>query len=75
MYKISTFQHISRISHGPLVEQLDVSVLHVVFVLLQRPLRLVLGGEGDLGVAAGPAVLVVLDHHVLAVRHGAEPLQ
>ena len=64
-----TFLQSTHTLHRPLIEQLNVSVLHVVFVLLHRSLRHLLSVEGDLGVAAGSAVLVELDHDVSDVSH------
>ena len=60
---------------GPLVEQLDVSVLHILLVFAQSSLSLLLTGEQRLGITGWSAVRKVGDHHLLAVCHGAEPLQ
>ena len=65
----------TQILHKPLIEQLNISVLHVIFVLLHRSPRLLLTAKGDFSIAAGSAVLVVLDYDVCAVSHRAKPLK
>ena len=62
-------------SNRSFVEQLYVSVLHVLLVFAQSSLSLLLAGEQSLGIAGGSAVRKVGDDHLLAVSHGAEPLQ
>ena len=69
------FYDFPQTSDRPLVEQLDVSVLHVLLVFPQSSLSLLLAGEQSLGIAGGSAVRKVGDDHLLAVSHGAEPLQ
>ena len=63
-----------QLSEGPLVEQLDVPVLHVLLVSARGPLSLLLAGEHSLSVPRGSAVREVLDDHVSAGGHGTEPL-
>ena len=70
-----TILQLTQILHKPLIEQLNISVLHVIFVLLHRSPRLLLTAKGDFSIAAGSAVLVVLDYDVCAVSHRAKPLK
>ena len=65
----------TQILHKPLIEQLNVSVLHVIFVLLHRSPGLLLTTKGGFSIAAGSAILVVLDYDVCAVCHRAKPLK
>ena len=65
----------TQILHKPLIEQLNVSVLHVIFVLLHRSPGLLLTTKGDFSIAAGSAILVVLDYDVCAVSYRAKPLK
>ena len=66
---------LDNFSNRSLVEQLDVSVLHILLVFAQSSLSLLLTGEQRLGITGWSAVRKVGDHHLLAVCHGAEPLQ
>ena len=70
-----TFLQSTHTLHRPLIEQLNVSVLHVVFVLLHRSPRHLLTPEGHLSIPAGSAVLVELDGDVSDVSHRAKPLK
>ena len=61
--------------HGSFIEQLDVSALHVLLVFGHCSVGLLLTGEDDLGIATGSVVSVVLNHNILTVSNGTEPLQ
>ena len=60
---------LADVSNRTLIEQLDVSVLHVLLVFAQSSLSLLLAGEQGLSIAGWSAVRKVGDDHLLTVRH------
>ena len=66
---------LADVSNRTLIEQLDVSILHVLLVFAQSSLSLLLAGEQRLGIARWAAVREIGDDHLLTVRYSAEPLQ
>ena len=56
------------------VEELNVAMLHVLLVFRHGSPGVAVRSEPHVGLSAGAAVIVVMNHHVHRVRGRAEPL-
>ena len=75
MHHVYNIVESSHVSHGSLIEQLDVSVLHVLLVFGHCSVCLLLAAKDDLSIATWSVVSVEFYHHIFTVGNGTEPLQ